>query len=283
MSTTYPVVIFAYHRPDALAKVLHRLQRCWGIGKRDLYIFCDGPRGNTDDERRSIDAVRQLAQTFKWPGQKHIIEQQTNLGLARSVISGVNLALSAHPAAIVLEDDILVSRTFLKFFDQALSHYQSDNRVAGVTGYSYGNLSGYRDNYFLPIGCSWSWGTWRRVWDQIEWNTDLLVDEFVRSGKDKDFHCGRIDYFGMLTAQQRGQVDSWAIRYLASFWLKEQLFLYPKRSLAINIGFGEGATHTFSRSPIHTTKYYLRWSAKMPPAEVKPQHMDAIRELFSTA
>ena len=278
-----PIVIFAYHRPVELARVLRRLRRCWGIGGRDLYVFCDGAGSDDPHLVRNVAAVRRLVRAFRWPGNKRVFERECNLGLATSVIEGVSLVLDEHQSVIVLEDDIVVSPAFLKFLDTGLEAYRDDDRVAGVSGYGYGNLRGVDGNYFLRAGCSWSWATWRRVWDRVEWNTETLIDGFEASGGAASFRCGAVDYFRMLERHRSGLNDSWAIRYLASAWLKEQLFLYPKHSLAINIGFGAGATHTHEVLPLHATKYSWMWSGKMPPVAVVPANAAAIQKLFSLA
>jgi hypothetical protein len=55
---------------------------------------------------------------------------------------------------------------------------------------------------------------------------------------------GAMPYTRMLEDQIAGRNDSWAIRWLASCFLRGTLTLYPSRSLVQNIGLdGVNATH----------------------------------------
>jgi hypothetical protein len=47
----------------------------------------------------------------------------------------------------------------------------------------------------------------------------------------------------MLKDQIDGKVDSWAIRWYASAFIKDKLTLYPSRSLVKNIGMDGSGTH----------------------------------------
>ena len=55
---------------------------------------------------------------------------------------------------------------------------------------------------------------------------------------------GAYDYFSMLEAQLAGKVDSWAIRWYLSVFMKKGIVLYPKTSLVKNTGFDGSGTHT---------------------------------------
>ena len=62
----------------------------------------------------------------------------------------------------------------------------------------------------------------------------LLKDAGLRRRFDLD---GNYGYFRMLQAQQSGKIDSWAIRWYLSVFLRDGLALYPRKSLVRNIGF----------------------------------------------
>jgi hypothetical protein len=59
---------------------------------------------------------------------------------------------------------------------------------------------------------------------------------------------GSYDYFAMLERQLRGEIDSWAIRWHLSCFLRQGLTLYPGITLVQNLGFDGTGTHSGSNA-----------------------------------
>lgn len=240
-----PVVLFVYNRPEHSLQTLEALHACEQANETTLYIYSDGPKANaTESERNLIVKVRDVIRSKKWCGQVHIIESEYNKGLATSVINGVTAVLDEHDCVIVLEDDIIVSQYFLRFMNDALEIYKNDAQIAGISGFCYTENNERIDNHLLPIACSWSWAIWKRTWSFFNPNGAELLNQIKQLGKAKAFDFGNYPFFKMLQDQVNGKVDSWAIRFYASIFLKNLYFVYPKTSLVSNIGFGEQSTHT---------------------------------------
>ena len=53
----------------------------------------------------------------------------------------------------------------------------------------------------------------------------------------------------LLDRVQRGEINSWAYRWLASIWTNNGLVLSPPVNLVSNIGFGQQATNCKTKSP----------------------------------
>ena len=66
-----------------------------------------------------------------------VYEQERNNGLANSVINGVNKVLLNYDRIIVLEDDIHMSKFFLKFMNESLQVYDNERYVMFISGYKY--------------------------------------------------------------------------------------------------------------------------------------------------
>jgi hypothetical protein len=94
------------------------------------------------------------------------------------------------------------------------------------------------DTLFLPLTTSWGWATWQRAWQQFDVTASgysaLIQDKALRRSFDLK---GRYAYFKMLKAQINKEVDSWAIRWYLTVFLKEGLVLYPGKSMVENSGF----------------------------------------------
>ena len=66
-----------------------------------------------------------------------IFKSKVNKGLAESIIDGVSKIIKTHGKVIVLEDDLVVSKNFLNFMNEALDYYYKHPKVFSISGYSF--------------------------------------------------------------------------------------------------------------------------------------------------
>lgn len=243
MSTFAPVVIFAYRRPDHLRNTLNSLMRCKGFSHSPLIVYCDGPRDAGEAE--TVTATRELARSMLG-GRAEYHFSEENQGLSRSVIAGVKDAVDRFGRAIVVEDDLELSPSFLTFMNCALDRYADDENVFQVSGYMFDvpQLKGTYSAMFLPFTVSWGWATWKRAWDQFDplatgWKA-LRTDKELRRRFNLD---GAYDYALMLVRQMAGQLDSWAVRWYWTVFKRKGLVLFPPATLVRNTGFDGSGTH----------------------------------------
>lgn len=242
-----PVVLFAYNRPDLLRATLDSLAANELADQSALYIYCDGPKQNAgNDQLEKIKQVRKIASEKKWCSEVSVIESDVNKGLAKSVIGGVTEIINREGKVIVIEDDVLLSKYFLRFMNDALVKYENDDKVLSIGSWNYfcdpDKLS---DNYFLRYPDSIAWGTFKRAWDLFEPNSSLLISKLKDKKLMDVYNCNIPEkYFErMLVSQDEGQIDSWAIRWTATSVLHEKVNFYPRYSLSKHIGFVVDATH----------------------------------------
>jgi len=121
MNDFAPVVVFAYRRPDMLRRTLQALAANKGIEQSEVFIFCDGPKENaTASDLSAIAEVRELASGFTAASNLHTVFREHNMGLAQSVLSGVDQVIAAFGKIIVVEDDVELSPPFLSFMNDSL-------------------------------------------------------------------------------------------------------------------------------------------------------------------
>jgi hypothetical protein len=243
-----PIILFVYNRPEHTRLTLNALAENIKADQTELFIFCDGPKPNaSDDTLEKIKAVRSLVREKLWCRQVSIVERDTNYGLSKSIIYGVTEIINQYGKAIMLEDDIVTTRLFLTFMNEALTLYE-DKGLAGVSGWAF-PIKVDEPSYFSRIGSCWGWGTWKKTWQQTEWNADKLMSQLSDPVVKQEFDAdGRYPYFKMLESQSLGLNDSWAIRFYASFFVRKELFLFSSVPLAVNIGMdGTGVHYTNSK------------------------------------
>lgn len=239
-----PIVLFVYNRPWHTKQTLEALSKNTLADESILYIYADGPKKDIlAEDLAKIQETRQVVKEKQWCKEVHIIESSINKGLADSVIQGVSEVVNRYKKIIVLEDDIFTSPVFLQYLNDSLNMYADEENIYGISGYTYPVKVELPDTYFLHMGCSWGWATWKRAWQNFESNSELLLKKVNQTGNISKFNVGGYPFFDMLQMQSEGKINSWAIRFYATLFLHKAYFLFPKNSLCTNIGFDNSGTH----------------------------------------
>lgn len=237
-----PIALFVFNRADKAQKTIEYLLQNPEAAASDLYIFSDGPRHEQDVPR--VQEVRDYLRTVTGFGSISIIEQPVNLGLAKSIISGVTMVVNKHGKIIQIEDDIQVSPHCLRFLNDALDYYEQEPKVACICALLYPLKKPVPATFFIRGADCSVWATWKRAWDHFEADGQKLLDEVIRRKLTFQFDFDdTFSYTNMLKDQIEGRNDSWAVRWYASAFLKDQYTLYPGKSLARDNGMDNSGTH----------------------------------------
>ncbi len=237
-----PIVLFVYNRPWHAKQTVEALQKNFLVKDSDLIIFSDGAK--KPEDQKEIDQVRDYVKTIDGFRSVKIIENERNVGLARSIIAGVTKIINEYGRIIVLEDDIITSRHFLEYMNRGLELYENDDRVISIHSYIYPVKGTLPETFFIKGADCQGWATWKRGWDLFEPDGKKLLKEISDKKLTKKFNFSNsFPYSKMLRAQIAGKNSSWAIRWYASAFLKDKLTLYPRESLVYNTGFDGSGTH----------------------------------------
>ncbi len=277
-----PIAVFVYRRPANTRRLLASLAANPEAADSEVHVFADGPR--SDAEMAAIEETRRVVRACGLP-RLSLVARDRNLGLARSVIDGVARACSEHGRVIVLEDDLVLSRTFLGYVNAALDRYAGDERVMHVSGYMYDLDLGLRgDALFLPFLSSWGWATWQRAWRHFDPSAAAARRVLAEPALRHRFDLGGVYGFSsMLEAQIAGRLDSWAIRWYLSLFDRGGLALFPSRSLVENDGVGPGAMHTAGdeHSRLFRSRPHDLVVREFPEPAVDDRALQRIRGLFA--
>ncbi|MBB6612125.1 sugar transferase [Pontibacter sp. Tf4] len=258
-----PILLFTYKRVDSLKQTIGALQRNNLVTESDLFVFSDGAKNKSDIDL--VDQVRTYLRSISGFKSITIKEAPSNLGLANSIIAGVNEVISEYGKVIVLEDDLLTSANFLTFMNQALETFQNDPRIYSISGYTAPIKvpADYPfDNYFTRRASSWGWATWKDRWTNIDWEVSDYRDFSHNLKARYEFNKMGSDMSHMLSKYMNGKIDSWAIRWCYYQFKMNTLSVYPTLSKVSNIGSGQLATNTnekynrFTSSTLDTTNTY---------------------------
>lgn len=254
-----PIVVFIYNRPWHTQQTIEALQGNELATESDLYIFSDAAKQATDEQ--AVQTVRDYIKHISGFRTVTIIERETNLGLANSIISGVNEIIKKHERVIVLEDDILPRPGFLKYMNEALSLYANELQVGCIHAWNYNlDIKNYNESTFFLKGADcWGWGTWQRAWNEFNPNGRELLETIKTKKLVFDFNRRNThEFMQMLMNQIDGKNDSWAIRWHASLVVKNMYCLHPTQPIVRNIGLDNSGVHCGEMDIDQTTIDYLK-------------------------
>ena len=264
------IVIPCYKRADALKNL------CTGL------LNAEYPEGIRIPLVFAVDfceksKVPDFVAQFEWPyGEKIVIAHPTNLGLKKNILLCGDLS-ATYGAVIVLEDDLLVSKTFYRYALLAINFYNSSTMISGISLYSYSlnelvNLPFHPitencDVHFIGFPSSWGqawthrqWQRFRRYYDSAPELKEVKLPAQVKSWKE----------------------TSWK-KYFCAFLIESQTyFVYPNQSQTTNFSDFAG-THHFKGTGIYQTPIQNKKDWKFENVEKQTIKYDAFFELAPEA
>ena len=212
-------ILFCHNRTKYLKDIFNK------VGKID-YAFID-----FSDKQEEVAAVLQ-------GNVNRIIKRVNHLGLASNIISGVTEVFCFCDAVIVIEDDLLLDKKFIGFMTDNLIKYADAKYIGSVTGY-------YDSNHHCCKSSSWGWGTWKKVWQSVNWDYEDV---------DNGFGSIRSDFPNMYRKAKEGLIDSWAIRFAYHHYKNNLIGYHPKKSLTKHVGVK--GTHSNFLSKFGVRQYF---------------------------
>ena len=257
-----PVIVIGFNRPHVLERTLLALAQCYTVTERAILLYVDGAR--TQDEQSDIDAVINVAEKIRitlLPNLK-IIVRKVNYGCQKNICSAIKEVLDAVGRMCLIEDDVLVSRTFLQYMDDALEFYQDDLRIFNVNGYKPRYLrihSWYKSDVYLDLRNHTSgWGIWKDRWDRVRFGLDDW--DMFKNDEDnlKKLSMAGYDLYSMIECQKLSpQLEAWDVQCTYHMVKNGMYSIAPRFSLTKNIGFGLESMHCKQYNPVMPTqKYY---------------------------
>lgn len=240
-----PIVLFVYSRHDHTAKTIEALAANYLASESDLIIYADASK--SDKEKGRVDKVRSYIRTITGFKSLSIRERVDNYGLSKSILEGVTEVVNQHGKLIVLEDDLVTSKYFLKYMNDALDKFEREDKVISINGYMFPVEETLPNLFFWKCADCWGWATWKRGWDLFETNGQSLLERIKEKDEAKLFDFNNsYPYIRMLEDQIAGRNNSWAILWYASAFVNDKLGLYPGKSLTYNVGNDNSGTHSIS-------------------------------------
>ena len=240
-NTLAPVAIFCFKRFDLLKNLLKSLKKNKLSKQTTVYFFADLNKNNID--QKEVEKVRMLIKKCDFFKKKIVILRNKNFGLKKNILDGISHVFIKHKKIIVLEDDLSVSKYFLKTINILLDKYKKVKNISTITGYSFKNTAiknaNIKENFFLlKRPSSWGWATWKNKWISIN---------DIKLGHQFDVKDYGNDLIIMNKKKNKGILNSWAYDWTIRHIKNNKFCIYPKFSMIKNYGFDSNATNNLFR------------------------------------
>ena len=244
------VAMIFFNRPDCFEKVFKVVSE---QRPSRLYLIQDGPRANRPNDRENIDKCRKIVENIDWDCMVTKDYSEENLGCGKRIFTGLSKVFEKEEFAVIIEDDILIGESFLPFCIQMNERYKNDDRIAQISGMNH--LGVYEDcpyDYFFANsgGAIWGWATWRRVWNELDWNMEIMSEPYIRRCLDYALlPCSRGKDYNQRAMKERrdilkGKAPSfWSLHFALYRALSSRLNIVPKYNLTANIGLTSDTPH----------------------------------------
>ncbi len=246
-----PILFLIFNRLDVTQQVFDQIKK---IKPKHLYVAADGPRKNSASDILDCKKTRAVIEQIDWPCELKTLYRTENLGCGFAVCSAISWFFEQVEEGIILEDDCLPDISFFQFCSELLVKYSDDKSIYLISGtnlqngHQRGNASYYFSNY--PI--TWGWASWRRAWNQFDYDSPDADKSFKSDSLDPIFQSGQEKMYwrNKIRKVKSEKKNIWDYQWFYAIWKNKGMGITPNINLVTNIGFRNNAMHTALRDSI---------------------------------
>ena len=235
-----PIIYIVYNRISIVKKTFKQILK---YSNNSIIVIADGPRN--DKDVIVCKKIKKYILSFKNNKKIYYYENKKNLGLKLNIINGLTKVFKKYKAAIILEDDCYIQKSFFEFSKKTLNYHLSDKNVFAITGQSFQNIN-KNDYYFTKYAHCWGWGTWADRWKKfIKFYSSPLKKKKINLDNKIFFNNLEKLYWEYIFKESlQNKLVSWNYIWQYFIWKKHGHVVTPYNNLVQNIGFGNKATNT---------------------------------------
>ncbi len=243
MNKISPIIIFTYKRLNTLKISIESLKKNNLCKKSKLYIFSDAAKNFSDEV--NVKNVRKYIKKIKGFKKIQIVLRKKNYGLAKNITKGLSEIFKINDSAIILEDDIVVSKNFLSYMNYCLNYFKNEKKVWHINSWNFNfKLPHTKENvYYWRVMNCWGWGTWKNRWKKYKKNPEFLIKNWDKSKIRKFNLDGGYNYWSQILRNSEKKINTWAVFWYSTIFENEGLCVSPKKTHSINIGFDNFSTN----------------------------------------
>lgn len=248
-----PIILIAFNRPETTQKVFHAIR----IAKpKKLYFAVDAPREQFPEDQNNVEQVKDIINQVDWDCEVYTRFAQTNQGCGPGPYNAITWAFENEEKLIILEDDCVPAKSFFNYCYELLEKYKNDERIWMISGNNYNEeaVTTQHSYFFSKYGHSWGWATWKRCWDQMDFNLSkypLIVEQDLyksafRTEKEAIFFKKKLD---RIYEDPNLRSHIWDFQFGFAISSNGGLSIIPRKNLVTNIGYL--GTHSEKKNQFH--------------------------------
>lgn len=266
MAYDVPVTVIIFNRPE-ITKVLGDVIR--QVSPDRLFIISDGARKDHAGEEDKVNECRRIMEDAGKDSEIIRCYSDENMGCDPRIVSGLDLVFSKVDRSIILEDDCIPDISFFRYCKELLERYEDDERVMYVSGSNRTHYKMKSSYSFSYEASTWGWAAWSRSWKLYKdgkesWKQLRTKNDFKRYMNLISYrkYCKTLDIYN-------GWKDfPWDVAWQMQVMEHNGLGIVPCVNMIENIGYGEDATHTQTRSllqewPVSGMKFPMKRSEEI--------------------
>lgn len=249
------VLFLVFNRLDTTKQVFEAIREAQ---PPRLYIAADGARSNEEGESDAVAVVRSyILENVDWACEVRTLFRDDNLGCKKAVSGAITWFFETESQGIILEDDCLPVQSFFWYCEELLNKYKDDDSVSLISGDARGpeHIDMVEDYSFCKYPMIWGWASWARVWKDYDvtiasWATQKdYLPSLVSENKGTQRFW--LDTFNKMYSNK---IDTWDYQLSYLLLTTNGKCIVPKLNQITNVGFGDGATHTFDEDSIFANR-----------------------------
>ncbi len=243
MKNLAPISVTTYHRLEHLKKTIESLQKNELAKDSILYIFSDAPKKGDEE---IVQKVREYIRTIDGFKEIRIAEQEIN-DIEKNMSDARSTPLKEFGKMIRMEDDNVVSSSFLEYMNNGLDFYKNNKKIVAISAYNVPAKfpDDYKHDYYLSTYFNaWGYATWanRNILDIVNYNdqyNEMMADKKLYK-KVKKNHPKLINGLKLI---QEGKLNAGDYKMVFHLIKNDLYTIKPIMSLVDNIGHDGSGVH----------------------------------------
>lgn len=265
-----PILIIGYNRPEIARATLNKVAKSLPY---KVYFAIDGPKDEKDE--KLVGMVKDIYHLGISGANCVYLENDFNQGPEITITNAITEVFKKEDRLIILEDDVVVSHSFLSFAEQMLDLYANEDRISMISGSNWAERFSCQnqDYFFAYLGNTLSgWATWKRAWDGFTLKEDFIISRKELKNRFKDNRIQNFFYrnYRAFSLLPRG-INTWDCCWQFKRIKNDKLSIIPRVNLTSNIGIY--GTHFDGIAFFHNVAYDESFKVSLIANEVKANEL----------